>query len=64
MPLKKCPDCGNMISPTAEVCPHCGRDPERIGSLIPDTPENIAMVGIIVAVIVVAVVIFLFFQTR
>jgi hypothetical protein len=25
MPLAKCPDCGNEISPSAPSCPHCGR---------------------------------------
>jgi zinc-ribbon domain len=25
MPLVKCPDCGNEISPSAPSCPHCGR---------------------------------------
>jgi zinc-ribbon domain len=25
MPLEKCPDCGNEISPSAPSCPHCGR---------------------------------------
>ena len=25
MPLVKCPDCGNDISPSAPSCPHCGR---------------------------------------
>lgn len=30
--LRKCPDCGNDLSPSAVACPHCGRPQRRSSS--------------------------------
>ena len=58
MPLVKCPDCGNNISPSAPSCPHCGRPqlPPIIADARPTVAKKKASPVLIALVILGAVI--------
>lgn len=63
MPLVKCPDCGNAISPSAPTCPHCGRPQSPVTADEPGTPPAEVKKKVSPAIVAVAigVIVWLFF---
>lgn len=56
--LRKCPSCGNPVSPEADKCPHCGH-PIKRGFLGKSGTERIFNVGCLIIIMVIVVLVLL-----
>lgn len=56
MALIKCTECGNQISDTAKMCPHCGKEPEHIKANAEVAAAASKHFGIVIAAAILGVI--------
>lgn len=59
MALKKCPDCGKLVSSTAEACPNCGRPMamSRKGNAFNPFHDPVHFIGLLIVLVFLGVLI-------